>query len=342
MLPGLKLRFECELVETRGVVRIEVADLSEVSTAKFCTAVPQREDEAWRVANVVGLGTELQVHALGQRKVLEERQIHVTEVGAEERIARRIADFPRRLRCEGGDVEELGLRLVSTRVEQRVRPIPATAVIRYRAIRVGLGDRLPGGRIDVGRGVVIARPGIASIVENREGLTALPDGDGIDLPTCERLFRYTCPVLAILKLVIQRKRKAVLDIVFRNAILNLPQPRRVSIAEALLAAFLRVARNVAKSLRPGVVRIEGQTLGQAPLDSDLETVVVGNPFTLHQAYPAEVASRELRIQFARSAIGTNGCTWLIERAIGVGAVRGGLVDVVDHLRQVVPDVADVV
>src|ERR1700689_1946943 len=68
----------------------------------------------------------------------------MTEVGAEERIARRIANFPRRLRCEGGDVEELSIRLVSTRVKQSVGPIPAAAVIRYRAIRVGLGDRLPG------------------------------------------------------------------------------------------------------------------------------------------------------------------------------------------------------
>src|ERR1700689_3782245 len=105
----------------------------------------------------------------------------MTEVGAEERIARRIANFPRRLRCEGGDVEELSIRLVSTRVKQSVGPIPAAAVIRYRAIPVGLGDRLPGGRINVGRGVVIARPGIASIVENSERLTALKDRDGVDL-----------------------------------------------------------------------------------------------------------------------------------------------------------------
>ena len=163
MLSGLKLRFECELVETRGVVRIEVANLSEVSTAKFCTAVPQREDEAGRVADVVGLGTELQVHTLGQRKVLEERQIHVTEVGAEERIARRIANFPGRLRCKGGDVKELGLRPVSTGVEESVGAIPATAVIRHSAISVGLSDRLPVGRIDIRRGVVVARSGIASI-----------------------------------------------------------------------------------------------------------------------------------------------------------------------------------
>ena len=189
MLSGLELRFECELVETRSVVGIEIANHSEVSTAKFSTAVPQREDEAGRVADVVGLRTELQVHALRHREVLEERQIHVTEVGAEERVARRIANFPGRLRCEGGDVEELGLRPVSTRVEESVGAIPTTAVIRHSTIRVGLGNRLPGGRINIRRGVVIAWSGIASIVENGEGLTALKDRDGVDLPTCKCLFR---------------------------------------------------------------------------------------------------------------------------------------------------------
>src|SRR5580704_10550952 len=134
---GLELRLEGELVETRGIVRIEVANYSEVSTAEFSTAVPQREDEAGCVADVVGFRTELHVHALGHREVLEERQIHVTKVGTEERVARRIANFPGRLRCEGGDVEELGLRPVSTRVEQSVGTISAAAVIRHSPVRVG-------------------------------------------------------------------------------------------------------------------------------------------------------------------------------------------------------------
>ena len=85
---GLELRFEGELIETRGIVRIEVTNYSEVSAAKLSTAVPQREDEAGSVADVVGLRTELHVHALGHSEVLEERQIHVTEIGAEERVAR--------------------------------------------------------------------------------------------------------------------------------------------------------------------------------------------------------------------------------------------------------------
>src|SRR3984885_6240530 len=173
MLPGLKLRFEGELVETRGVVRVEVADHSEVSTAKFRTAIPQRKNEAGCVADVVGLRTELQVHAFCHREVLEERQIHVTEIGAEERVARRIANFPGRLRCKGGGVEELGLRPVSTRVEESVGAIPATTVIRHSTIRVGLGNRLSGGRIDIRRGVVIARSGVASIVESGDRLAAL-------------------------------------------------------------------------------------------------------------------------------------------------------------------------
>jgi len=199
---GLELRLEGELVETRGIVRIEVANHSEVSAAEFSTAVPQREDEAGCIGDVVGFRTELQVHALSHREVLEERQIHVTEVGAEERVARRIANFPGRLRGEGGSIEELGLRPVSTRVEESVGAIPATAVIRHSAISVGLGDRLPGGGINIRRGVVIAWSGIASIVENGERLTALKDCDGVDLPTCQRLFRYPGPALAILKLVV--------------------------------------------------------------------------------------------------------------------------------------------
>ena len=68
----LELRFESELVKARGVIWIEVADYAEVGTAQFRTAVTQREDEAGRVADVVGLGTELQVQALRHREVLEE------------------------------------------------------------------------------------------------------------------------------------------------------------------------------------------------------------------------------------------------------------------------------
>src|ERR1700733_10590203 len=109
MLPGLKLRFEGELVETRGVVRIEVANHSEVSTAEFRTAIPQRKNEAGCVADVVGLRTELQVHAFCHREVLEERQIHVTEIGAEEGVARRIADFPGRLRGKAAGLKNSAL-----------------------------------------------------------------------------------------------------------------------------------------------------------------------------------------------------------------------------------------
>jgi hypothetical protein len=72
MLNGLERRFEGELVQTRRIVRIEVANHSEVSAAKFSTAVPQREDEAGCVGDVVGLRAELQVHTLGHREILEE------------------------------------------------------------------------------------------------------------------------------------------------------------------------------------------------------------------------------------------------------------------------------
>jgi hypothetical protein len=40
MLNGLELRLEGELIQTRRIVRIEVANHSEVSAAKFSTAVP--------------------------------------------------------------------------------------------------------------------------------------------------------------------------------------------------------------------------------------------------------------------------------------------------------------
>jgi hypothetical protein len=153
----------------------------------------------------------------------------VTEVGAEERVARRIANFPGRLRGKGGSVKEFGLRPVSTRVEESVGAIPATAVIRHSAISVGLGDRLPVGRINIRRGVVVARSGVASVVENGERLTTLKDCDGVELPSCERLFCYPCPGLAILKLVVRGKRKAALDIILRNTILNLLQPGWVGI-----------------------------------------------------------------------------------------------------------------
>src|SRR5271168_3378892 len=153
----------------------------------------------------------------------------MTKVGTEQRVARRIANGPGRLRGEGGNIEELGVRLISTRIEEGVGAISTAAVVRHSAVTVGLGHRLPVGRVDVRRSVVVAGSCIAPIVENREGLTALQDGDGIDLPTGERLLRKTIPGLPVLKLVVQRERKAVLNIILGNAVLDLPKPGRVSI-----------------------------------------------------------------------------------------------------------------
>jgi hypothetical protein len=67
-------------------------------------------------------------------------------------------------------------------------------------------------------------PALPPLLRIVNGLPLCQYGDGIDLPSCERLFRNTCPALAILKLVVQRKRKAILDIVLCNPILDPPKP----------------------------------------------------------------------------------------------------------------------
>jgi hypothetical protein len=62
----------------------------------------------------------------------------VTEIRAEERVARRVANFPGRLRCEGCDVKELGIRLVSTRVDLAIMSLPPNgyeAEIQHMAFR---------------------------------------------------------------------------------------------------------------------------------------------------------------------------------------------------------------
>src|ERR1700722_7915128 len=98
----LEQRFEDELVLPRIVVRIGGRNGSESRVAKLLVrAVVVRYVEVRRVGDVEGLNPELNCRAFGDRKVLEQRQINVTEVRAEHRVALSVSDRTQGLRGEG-------------------------------------------------------------------------------------------------------------------------------------------------------------------------------------------------------------------------------------------------
>src|SRR5580692_2848049 len=75
-------------------------------------------------------------------------------------------------------------------------------------------------------------------VNDRERFSTLPGSNRIDLPSGERRLFEAGKVLAILQFIVQRESKAVLDVVLRNAVLDLPNPGWIGVAPALVATLL--------------------------------------------------------------------------------------------------------
>jgi NADH dehydrogenase len=98
-----------------------------------------------------------------------------------------------------------------------------------------------------------------------EGLATLPRSDGIRLPSGQGKPLDASEILLILQFVIERKSETVLDVVFRNAIFNLPDVGWVGIAPALAATLLRETGNVAQTFAPCVISIECEALREASL-----------------------------------------------------------------------------
>src|SRR6202041_2547905 len=103
------------------------------------------------------------------------------------------------LRSEGRRIEELRQGFVTEpRVHNRVGTIGAAAVLRNRTIAESETVR-----------IVCA----ATRFDDREGLSALPDGDHVAIPSREEGLLDAGELLAILELVVQRECESVLDVV---------------------------------------------------------------------------------------------------------------------------------
>src|ERR1700677_2209996 len=196
----LELHFEDELILPWNVVRIVLGYRTKGRVAKLLvSAIGVVDVEVRRVGDVQGFDTELQVHTLRDRKVLEERHVDVAEVGAKERVALGVPDGSEGLRSKGRRIEELRQSFVTERrVHNRVGTIGAAAILRNRTIAESETVR-----------VVCA----ATRFDDREGLSALPDGDHIGLPSGEDSLFDAGEFLTVLDFVVERESKTVLDVV---------------------------------------------------------------------------------------------------------------------------------
>jgi hypothetical protein len=79
----LEVRLERELILARGVIRIRLRHRSESGVSEACRAAAVSDVEVWRVGDIKSLRPELHFHTFGNRKVLEDGQVDVTEVGSE-------------------------------------------------------------------------------------------------------------------------------------------------------------------------------------------------------------------------------------------------------------------
>src|SRR5246127_5319067 len=109
---GLEMYFESELILSRRVIRIRLGNTSERRIAETCPTAAVADVEVGRIGDIETLGTELHLHPLGDRKVLENGQIDMSKVGPEQRIPMGGANRSQWLRGEGRDIKELGLALV--------------------------------------------------------------------------------------------------------------------------------------------------------------------------------------------------------------------------------------
>ena len=172
----------------------------------------------------------------------------MAEVGPELRVTLRVSDRSQFLRSEGCGIEEF-----------------SQTSIAYMRILDLVGTILPsaiewGGAIVVAVLFTIAFDRVISTAAgfgDGEWLAALPRRDRVRLPSGESELLDASEGLSKLELIVKRKGEAALNVVLRNAVLDLTDVVRIGIAPTLVAALLREASDVAQPLAPRVVRIEG-------------------------------------------------------------------------------------
>jgi hypothetical protein len=189
-------------------------------------AVVIRYVEVRRVGDVEGLNPELNRRALSDREVLEQRQINVTEVGPEHRIAWSISNRSQWLRCEGCRIEELRQSVVTqARIRNRVRPVCSAGVLRDSTVVEAVSFAIA---FDW-----VVRTGTAA--DDREDLSTLPASDQIRLPSAESKLLNAGKLPAELQFVVERESKAVLDVGVRIAVFGRPNIGRKRVAPPLIA-----------------------------------------------------------------------------------------------------------
>jgi len=71
-----------------------------------------------------------------------------------------------------------------------------------------------------------------------------------------------------------------LDVVLRNAVLDLTNAGGIGVAPTLAATLLRETGDVAQPLAPGVIRIERKALCKAALKGGLQGIVIRDALAL--------------------------------------------------------------
>src|SRR5579863_3762488 len=231
--------FESELILSRRVIRIRLGNTSERWISEACPTAAIANVEVGRIGDIETLRTELHFYAICNGKVLEDGQIHMAKVGPEQRIPTSGANRSKWLRGEGRDIKELGLALVvQPGILDLIRAILTAAVERRGPVVVAMLFPVTLNRVI----------GAAACLGNCERLTALPCRDRIHLPSRKSESFETGEVLSILKGIIERQGKAILDIVFGDSVLDLTNAGRIAIAPALAAALLGETSNIAQKI----------------------------------------------------------------------------------------------
>jgi hypothetical protein len=103
---GLELRLQSKLKLAWSIVRIGLRDASEGRVSEACSAAAISNVEVRSVRNVEALCTELHLYTFRNRKVLEDGEVDMTEVGSELGVTLGVSDRPECLRSEGCRIEE--------------------------------------------------------------------------------------------------------------------------------------------------------------------------------------------------------------------------------------------
>ena len=239
--------FESELKLSRGVIRIRLGDTSERRISEACPTAAIADVEVGRIRYIEALRAELHFHALGDRKVLEDGQIHMSEIGPEKGIPMRGANRSQWLWLKCRDVKELGLAfVVQPWILDLIWAILASAVERRSSVVVSV---LPA--------VTLSRVvSTTASLGNCERFSALPRSDCIHLPSRQSKALQTGVALTIRKGIVERHSEAVLNVILGDAVFDLANVRWVGITPALASTLLGETGNVAQTLTPCVVGVE--------------------------------------------------------------------------------------